>query len=97
MGHDGEDERSGLGFGEYASAPDIDGNDFLLISWSFLTETDLRPMFELWGVSFTASASAQVEAHGFAPFPLQIWVSDDVNGDPYPEPVPIDGVSPWPL
>ncbi len=49
------------------------------------------------GVSFTASASAQVEAHGFAPFPLQIWVSDDVNGDPYPEPVPIDGVSPWPL
>lgn len=90
-------EAVALGFSEYAAAPDPDGNDFLLLSWSFLLETDLRPIFDLWGISFSAAASAQVDAYGVDEAVLQFWASDDVNGDPHPEPVPIDGTSAWPL
>ncbi|MCP4867818.1 MAG: hypothetical protein GY898_03775 [Proteobacteria bacterium] len=91
------DEATLLGFDQYATAPEIDGNDFLLITWSLLTETDLRPMFDLWDVTYGAGAAEQVEAYGYEPVPVQMWVSDDVNGEPYPDPIPIDGVSEWPL
>jgi hypothetical protein len=89
--------RDGLGFDVYAGAGDIDGNDFMLISYSFLTETDQRPFFDLWGVSYTDSASAQVDSYGFDAVPREMWVSADVNGDAHPDPVPIDGTTEWPL
>ncbi|MEE2827800.1 MAG: ImpA family metalloprotease, partial [Myxococcota bacterium] len=90
-------QRSGLGFSHYPGAGNIDGNDFMLISYSFLTQTDQRPFFDLWGVDYSQAASDQVAAYGYEPAVQQMWVSTDVNGQPHPEPVPIDGISPWPL
>lgn len=56
-----------FGFGMYATYPaDISGNDFLLITSSFTIGRDMRPMFDLWGVKYSAAASAQVAAYGFA-------------------------------
>jgi len=44
-----------------------------------------------------SEASKQVDAYGFDPVPKQMWASDDVNGDPHPTPVPLDGTGEWPL
>jgi immunomodulating metalloprotease len=90
-------QRDGLGFDIYPDAGDIGGNDFMLLSYSFLTETDHRPFFDLWGVDYSQAAVDQLDAYGFPPVPQQMWVSDDVNDDPHPTPVAIDGVSEWPL
>ena len=91
-------QRDGLGFGTYSAAPDgMEANDFMLISMSFITGRDQRPFFELWGIDFTEAAGAQVASYGFEPVPRQFFASVDANAPPHPEPVPIDGVSLWPL
>ena len=58
-----------LGFGTYAAAypSEMDGNDFLLITSSFVIGRDMRPMFDLWGVTYSAEASAQVAAYRYTP------------------------------
>jgi hypothetical protein len=90
-------QRDGLGFDVFSGASNIGGNDFMLISFSFLTETDQRPFFDLWGVSYSGGASDQVEAYGFPAVPKQMWVTQDLNGNPAEEPLPIDGVTDWPF
>ena len=90
-------ERDALGFSTFADAGSIDGNDFMLLSYSFLTERDQRPFFDLWGVTYSSEASEQITAYGFEAVDKQMWVSNDVNGDPHPTPVAVDGSSEWPL
>lgn len=54
------------GMGTYAEAPSgMDGNDFMLVSSSFIIGRDMRPVFELWGITVSGAASAQVAAYGF--------------------------------
>ncbi|HEX5276234.1 MAG TPA: ImpA family metalloprotease [Fluviicoccus sp.] len=60
------DNRVKLGFSTYASPPSaIDGNDFMLISYSFITGKDQRTLFKAWGISFSAAADQQVASYGF--------------------------------
>jgi hypothetical protein len=40
------------------------GNDFLLITASSLIGRDMRAVFDLWGVSYSAAAAAQVVTYG---------------------------------
>jgi len=89
--------RDALGFSVYSNAGEVDGNDFMLLSYSFLTERDQRPFFELWGVDWSTEAESQMDAYGFEAVPLQMWVSSDTNGDPLPDPLPIDGATLWPF
>jgi hypothetical protein len=57
-----------FGFGTYAANPStMSGNDFMLVASSFIIGRDMRPMFDLWGVSYSSAASAQVAAHGSTP------------------------------
>ena len=87
-----------LGFSTYPSAPsDLSGNDFMLISLSFLSQKDQRPFFDMWGITYSTEASAQVDSYGFAPAAQEFYASDDANVAPLSVPVPIDGTSPWPL
>jgi hypothetical protein len=90
-------ERDDLGFSSYGNPEDIDGNDFMLLSYSFITEHDQRPFFALWGVDWSSEADGQLDAYGFPPVPQQMWIAEDTNGDPLPDPLPIDGVTGWPL
>lgn len=54
------------GMGTYSSAPTgMSGNDFMLVSSSYIIGRDMRPVFDLWGVTYTAEAAAQVSAYGF--------------------------------
>jgi immunomodulating metalloprotease len=87
-----------LGFSEYAALPsDIGGNDFMLISMSFISQKDHRSFFDMWGITYSDEASAQVASYGFPEVPQVFYASEDANADPLPTPVAIDGTSPWPL
>jgi hypothetical protein len=58
--------RAKLGYGNYAARPEVNGNDNLLIALSWMTERDQRPTFDLWGVTYSPEAAAQVASYGFA-------------------------------
>ena len=54
-------------FSTYASFPSgINGNDFMLIAGSRIIGRDMRAVFDMWGVGYSAEASAQVAAYGYA-------------------------------
>ncbi|MRT05940.1 ImpA family metalloprotease [Ewingella americana] len=67
--------RDGLGFSNFAwngdatyggkSVKDMPGNDFLLVSLSYITNADWRPYFDMYGLHYTELASNQVEDNGF--------------------------------
>jgi hypothetical protein len=74
---------AGFGFGTYTAYPSaISGNDFLLVSSSFIIGRDMRPMFDLWGVTYSAEASAQVAAHGLVPTDKLLFPMSQVSQVP---------------
>ncbi len=90
-------DKAGLGFETYEDRPEMDGNDFMLLSMSWVTERDQRPFFDMFGITWSPEADAQLEAYGLEEEPRTFWVSTDVNVTPTADPVLIDGVSAWPL
>ena len=44
----------------------IPGNDFMLVSLSYITNADWRPYFDMFGLHYTTLASQQVEANAFS-------------------------------
>lgn len=53
-----------FGFATYTSYPSsMNGNDFMVISSSQIIGRDMRPVFDLWGITYSAEASAQVAAY----------------------------------
>ena len=89
-------QKDALGFSTYSTMPEIDGNDFMLLSLSFISRIDQRPFFNMWGITYSDQASNQVAEYGFPLAERVFFASDNANGQPYPEPIPVDGVSPWP-
>jgi immunomodulating metalloprotease len=61
-------DASKFGFGNYTSTEmtAIDGNDFMLIASSRIIGKDMRPVFTLWGVTYSAAASTQVAGNALA-------------------------------
>lgn len=95
---DWQAQREALGFDLYAAPPSqISGNDFMVISMSLITQKDQRPFFEMWGIDFSRQASDQVASYDLSPVPSVFFASEDCNAEPHPDPVPIDGLAPWPL
>ncbi len=94
-------QRAALGFSQYASRPTaITGNDFMLVSMSYITNRDQRPFFDMWGVKYSTEASAQVASYGLAAVKKNFWVvADEAKAfkDPLPTPVLINGTNLWPL
>lgn len=71
------------GFGTYATFPSsLGGNDFMLVASSFIIGRDMRPMFDLWGVTYSAEAAAQVAAHRLVPVPRQLFPMSHVSQIP---------------
>ncbi|KXS18284.1 hypothetical protein M427DRAFT_133016 [Gonapodya prolifera JEL478] len=69
-----------LGFSLYNTSypSSISGNDFMVISTSFIIGVDMRPMFDTWGVSYTAAASAQVASFSLNPVPKVFFPMRDI-------------------
>jgi immunomodulating metalloprotease len=61
-------DASKFGFGSYTSTDvaAMDGNDFMLIASSRIIGKDMRPVFSMWGVTYSAAASAQVASNVLA-------------------------------
>lgn len=68
-----------LGYSTWATKPDLDPNDELLMTLSWLTEKDQRPTFALWGITTSAEAQAQVAAYGFAAEPAFFFANTSTN------------------
>lgn len=51
------------------TAATFQGEDQMLMGMSWLMRRDLRPFFDMWGVTTSSKAAAQVAAYGFAPVP----------------------------
>ncbi|GAB6141241.1 metalloprotease ImpA [Methylosoma difficile] len=94
-------QRTALGFSQYPSRPTaITGNDFMLVSMSYITNRDQRPFFDMWGVKYSTEASAQVASYGLTAVKKNFWVVADETlefKDPLPTPVLVNGTNPWPL
>ncbi len=96
------DNRDKLGFSEYtlADAESLaNHNDFMLVAVSFITGRDHRPLFDLWGVEYSATAVNQLNASGYPEIDPVFWVMPDEEAytDPLDDPLPIDGTTAWPL
>jgi len=95
--NDWEAQRELLGFQLYSEAPaEISGNDFMLISMSYLSTRDQRPFFDMWGIDYSAEASAQVEFYGFEAAARQFYPNSNANASPTDSAIMIDGAAAWP-
>jgi hypothetical protein len=94
---DWENSSANVGFDTYSTAPnDISGNDFMLLSLSYITERDHRSFFDMWGIEYSNNAWNQVEFYNFPVAEQQFTPNDNPNIPPTHSPVSIDGSSTWP-
>ncbi len=90
--------RNKLGYSTYATKPSPTGNDNLLITLSWITQRDQRPTFDLWGVRYSAAASAQVAAFTFAVEPALFYANTSTNNHSTVRKVDMSVASPaWPF
>ncbi|MET3464375.1 ImpA family metalloprotease [Variovorax atrisoli] len=94
-------DRAKLGYGTYTSLPsDLTGNDNLLIALSLITERDQRATFDLWGVTYSAKAAAQVSSYSFAKEAPLFYANARYNTNNHDTTVRVDMTVPmpvWPL
>ena len=68
-----------FGMDNFASKPDLTGNEFMLIVSSFLSGRDLRPLWDQWGVDYGADTAAQMDALALPAQEAVVWVGPDSN------------------
>lgn len=91
------DTASRIGFETYSAPPsEISGNDFMLISMSFVTHQDQRPFFNMWGIEFSEDASSQIDQFDFVETPMWYYPSENANAESTAEPIAVDGFGVWP-
>ncbi|WKE65518.1 ImpA family metalloprotease [Gallaecimonas kandeliae] len=90
-------QKDALGMGSFATAPSLDGNDFMVMAGSYLLKRDLRPLFDAWGIRYSSGAASQVAAYGYPAAALVFYKADsqcmDMKGAAK---LPIDGSTAWP-
>ncbi|QDL54015.1 ImpA family metalloprotease [Rhodoferax aquaticus] len=97
-GADWAANKTKLGYSQYASRPDVSGNDNLLIALSWITQRDQRATFDLWGVSYSAAAADQVASYSFAAEPALFYANTSTNNHATVRKVNMDVPSPvWPF
>lgn len=65
--------RLGLTSYSLAETQNLIDRDTWLLAASWVTQRDQRPLLDLYGITYTAKASAQVAAWGFAAVPKEMW------------------------
>ncbi|WP_028866242.1 ImpA family metalloprotease [Psychromonas aquimarina] len=85
-----------LGMSLYESRPRLGGNDFMVISLSFLTGKDWREQFSAWGIEVSETAAAQVETYNLESLGKHFYVPrDTMPFQPFERTIPLDGKTPW--
>lgn len=90
-------QRDHFGMGTFASKPDLNGNEFMLILASYLSQRDLRPLWDVWGVDYGADTSAQLDALALPAQAPVIWVGPDSNDWSQVQKVPVSTGMAWPF
>lgn len=94
-------DKAKLGYATYASRPaNLTGNDNLLIALSWMTQRDQRATFDLWGVTYSAEAAAQVDSYGFAKEAPLFYANGKYSTNDHGTAVRVDMTVPkpaWPL
>lgn len=89
-----------LGFGTYAVYPRlINGNDFMLIATSRIIGRDMRPVWDLWGISYSADAASQVDSFGYGASAPYLFPMRHVTafGNSVGSPIQMTGDSVYPV
>jgi hypothetical protein len=68
--------KAAIGFGGFShtQAASISNNDFLLVSMGHILEYDLIDYLEMYGLSFSAHAKAQVQSEGYPAMPRNYFL-----------------------
>lgn len=90
-------QRDHFGMGTFANKPDLNGNEFMLILGSYLSERDLRPLWDVWGVDYGAATSAQLDALALPAQAPVIWVGPDSNDWSQVQKITISDDMVWPF
>lgn len=74
------DWKNRFGMSAYANKPTaINGNDFMLLVSSHLTGRDLRSLWDIWGIDYSADAATQLDSSLFPVQEKVIWVAPTSN------------------
>ena len=93
--------RRRLGFDSYShsEAWSISHNDWMAVAISFVTRRDYRDYLHMWGLEFSAKASAQVQSYGLTRAPQVVFRTTVAPGfcaaELDYEAFPVDGTSSW--
>ena len=76
-----EQKRNSLGFGQYSWSEIelIDNNDWYLIATSYVTQRDFSDYFDMWAISYSHQAKAQVTALDYKMMPQQYYKSGSTD------------------
>jgi len=98
-------KRLNLGFDTYllADAQAISNDDWMVIAMSYVTGRDYRDYLTMWGITFSAKASAQVASFLYPVIPREYFISTgsgycstDIYGSQLAKTaLPIDGYTAW--
>jgi hypothetical protein len=102
---DWQNRKANIGFDSYTlkEFSNIRNNDWLLISYSFASELDFRPYFDMMGMEYSKKASQQVDAFHFIQVEQNYFISTPdgfCKTDKYgsyldKSTLPIDGKTQW--
>ena len=92
-------KRDALGFGSYIDRPSsLSGNDFMLIATSYIIGQDMQPFFDMWGITYSIEAAAQVDEYGYPAADKLFYASEDFFQEVAPANIlPVDGTQVWPF
>ena len=70
-------KKAALGFGNYSrdEAKQLSNNDIMIILYSKAAYADFREYWDMWGVPYSAKASAQIESFGYPKVPRRFFFS----------------------
>lgn len=98
-------ERDRLGFSNYdrSAALSMQGNDFMAIALSFISNRDHTDYLQIWGIDISELAKTQIQTNGtVSAVPLTFWRTPDdrylrwdIPSDDPANAIPLDGTTQW--
>lgn len=90
-----------IGFEQYRhdEAQSISNNDWLLIAISYVLQRDMRQYLDMWGLSFSDKAKAQVASGNYALMPMNYFVTSNTGyctSEFATQMITVDGTTAWP-
>jgi hypothetical protein len=94
-------QKATIGFEQYShdEAQSISNNDWLLVAISYVLQRDMRQYLDMWGLSFSDKAKAQVASGNYALMPMNYFVTSNTGyctSEFATQMITVDGTTAWP-